>query len=236
MAVTQNDEIVKQQVVDIFKSNLLSAIFTSNLNHSGSVPTFSGTAGGISTAAGTSKTYTNPYAIDPGQLDSNAQPSVSISNAEISAADTYNSLKGIIDKLTKIRNYSSSWYYQSNDSTSLVATKSGTAIFKATIPGLTAYSTSTKVDGATGWARSVTGTSAGVGSSATTTSTLTVTNPFVQNQEAKAGQVQPRTTNGTLFKNLFDAWNTAKGKTITYTYYTCHSNCHSNWTDVRSRR
>ena len=236
MAVQTNDEIIKQQVIDNFRSNLLNTIFSGNPRHSGNVPRFTKTAGGISTAAGTSRTYTQPNAIDVGQLDSNSQPSVSIPNETITAADTYNSLKEIVDKLTKIRYYTSNWYYQTNGNLALVESVEGTAIFKATIPGLDAYSSATKVDGYVGWNRQIEDSSAGVGSSASTTTTLYVNNPFIQNQEVKADQVGNIATNDSLFSNLYTAWMQARAKRITYTYYTCHSNCHSNWTDVRSRR
>lgn len=235
MAVQQNDTIVKSEVVSIFKTNLLAAMY-SGAKGSNNMPKFTQSAGGITTAAGTSRVWTTPNAIDAGQLDPTSYPSVSIPNTIVTAADTYNALKTIVDNLTKIRYYTSNWYYQQNDTLSLVETQSGTAVFKATIPALTAYSSATKTDGYSGWNRVIEGQGQTVTQSAKLTVTLSVTNPFVQNNQAKANQVQPYTLNNTLFKRLFDAWAVYRNKRITYTYYTCHSNCHSNWVNSRSRR
>lgn len=235
MAVVQDNLIVKNEVVNIFKTNLLAAMY-SGAKGSNNMPKFTKTAGGITTKAGTSRVWTKPNAIDATQLDPTTYPSINIPNTIVSAADTYNALKTIVDNLTKIRYYTSNWYYQQNDALGLIETQTGTAVFKATVPGLSSYSSATKVDGYSGWNRTIQDQGSTVTQSVKITFTLSVTNPFIQNNEAKANQVQPYTLNNTLFKRLFDAWAVYRNKRITYTYYTCHSNCHSDWTNSRSRR
>ena len=223
MAVTQNDEVVKQEVVNIFKTNLLQAIYSGVIGTE-NPPYFNGTAG----------PFSNPIAIDAGQLDSTQIPTPTIPNTIISASDTYTALKSIIDNLTRIRSFTSKWYYQNNDTLGLIDEKQGVAIFKATIPGLSAYSTAQKQIGYFGWDRAITGSGEPGTSDVRITENLTVTNPLTGT--IQADQVQPYTLDDSLFKNLFDAWEAEKNKIITYNYYTCHSNCHSNWTESRSRR
>ena len=218
--------LIKTEAQNTFKSNLISAMF-SGVEGNNNVPKFTGQAGN----------FTNPNAIDPGQLDPTTQPGVSIPNTLVDASDTYGAMKAVVDNLTRIRYYTSNWYFQTNDTQGFIATKSGTAIFKATIPALPAYSAATKTNGYSGWNRTVEGSGAAVTSAIKLTGTTSVTaDPVVTGKLIEANKVSPYTTANALFKKLFDAWTTFRNKRITYTYYTCHSNCHSNWDDSRSRR
>lgn len=225
MAIEVNQTIIKQEVIDSFKENLL-AILYNNASSQENPPKFTETEGN----------FTEPNAIDVSQLDTSNYPEVTIPNIVISALDTYNALKPIIDKLTKIRNYISNWYYQTGDVLSLVETKEGTAVFKEVIPGLNTYNSEVKQENYTGWDRKVTGGSNNTQASISLTKTLDVENPFVKGEMIRVNQVQPYTLDASLFNNLFKAWEQEKNKVIEYNFYTCHSNCHSNWSNSRFRR
>jgi len=224
MAVQTNDEITKTELINNFKNNLLVVMF-SGLNSTNNPVYFSGTR----------ETFTNPLAINTNQLESSTQPEITIPDEEISAAGTYAALKSIVDSLTKIRRYTSTWYHSDHGTLGRVDGKEGTAIFKDTIPALTTFNKSTRTSGANGWERTVNGASGTTAQNVTLTKTLTVTNPFVVDDEIQASQVTPYTLDDTLFNNLFEAWDAVRNEKITYTYYTCHSNW-GNWTNVRSRR
>ena len=227
MAVAANNIIDKSETLDIFKTNLLTAIF-SGVKGINNMPRFVGTAG----------SFTNPVAIPTNQLDNTTKPSASLSDIVCQAGNTYRAFKNIIDNLTRIRYFTSNWYFQTNSTLGLVNTQSGTAIFLARIPGLTPYSTTTMIDGTSGWTRTITGTGSQVGSTGTAplTSTLNVENTLKENDIISVSKVTPYTLNTALFKKLYDAWASNRNNRITYNYYTCHSNCHSNWVNTRSRR
>lgn len=227
MAVATNNEINKADTLNTFKSNLLTAIF-SGVKGTNNPPRFSGTAG----------PFSNPLALPTNQLDSTTQPSAAISGIECNANETYSAFKAVIDNLTRIRYFTSNWYFQTNNTLGLINTQSGTAIFLSTIPGLSTYNTGTKTNGYSGWSRTITGTGSSTSptGSAKLTSSLTVENTLFTNQEIEAAKVTPYTLNTALFNKLFNSWAANRNNRITYNYYTCHSNCHSNWLNWRSRR
>lgn len=151
------------------------------------------------------------------------------------ASTTYSAMKAVVDGLTRIRYFTSNWYYQTNSSHGLVNSKSGTAVFLASIPRIPTYpGTGTNKSG---WTRTVTGAGAGAATNATAniTSILTVTNPLKQNEVIEAAKVTPYDLNGAIFNYLYNAWAANRNNRITYNFYTCHNNC---WgaCDPRSRR
>ena len=225
MAVSVDDIIVKKEVTSIFKENLLTAIYAGVVGNN-NVPKFNGTQG----------SFRAPAAIDPGQLDSSVPVEPTIPSEIVTAADTYDALKKVVDGLTKIRYYTSNWYYQSQDALALVETKSGIAAFKPIVSSLPAYNKNQKTEGYSGWSRNIQGTAATESAYVNLIEILEVVNPFRVNELIQANQVQPYTLNATLFNNLFKAWEQVRNKRVTYNYYTCHSNCHSNWTNARRRR
>lgn len=226
MAVVENDEIGKRALIDNFKNNLLSAMM-SGVVQSTNIPRFSGSAG----------PFTSPAALPANQIAMYSDPTVNISSDEVSASNTYNALKVIVDGLTRIRYFTSNWYFQTNNSQGLVNSISGTALFNATIPSLPTYNAGRKANGYSGWARTIAGTGAGVATNAAAriTSSLSVANPMVINNVVNASNLTPRTLTATFFNNLFNAWASNRNNRITYNFYTCHSNCHASC-NPRSRR
>ena len=227
MAVAADNIIDKSETLDNFRDNLLNVIF-SDVKGTNNMPRFSGTAGN----------FTNPVAIASNQLDNTTKPSATLSDIICQAGTTYQAFKTIIDNLTRIRYFTSNWYFQTNANLGLVNTQSGTAIFLARIPGLTTYNQNTKQNGLQGWSRTIKGQGSTVGTTgtATLTSTLSVENTLKENDIISASKLTPYTLNTALFKKLYDAWNANRSNRITYNYYTCHSNCHSNCYCWRSRR
>lgn len=227
MAVAVDNIIDKSETLDNFRDNLLNAIF-SGVKGTNNMPRFSGTAGN----------FTNPVAIASNQLDNTTKPSATLSDVICQAGTTYQAFKTIIDNLTRIRYFTSNWYFQTNANLGLVDTQTGTAIFLARIPGLSTYNQNTKQNGLQGWSRTITGQGSTVGTTgtATLTRTLSVENTLKENDIISASKLASITLNTALFKKLYDAWNANRSNRITYNYYTCHSNCHSNCHCWRSRR
>lgn len=215
MAVAQNNEIKKQELIDNFSNNLLNAMFSGQY-HLTNLPRFSGTAG----------SWTNPQAIPSSQLSTNTKPGITIADTVCTASTVYSQCKTVVDSLTRIRYFTSNWYWQTNSNHGLVNSVSGSAIFLATIPMVPAYPGTG--NGRSGWTRTITGAGSGAAStsSATITSTLTVTNPLNQNKEIKASEITPYTLNAALFNYLYNAWNANRNNRITYNFFTCHSNCY----------
>lgn len=226
MAVQTDDMIVKQELINTFKENLLNAMYTNNLKSKES-PAWFVTESGSVVALG--------YAIPIDHLDTGIKPTPNIEPTMITAKETYDALKNIVDKLTRIRYYTSYRYYQTNDTLALTHQQSGIAIFKESIGGLASYNKNVKQNGYSGWDRNINGV-INTGSTIRMTTILNVVNPFIVNNEIQANQVQPYTLNASLFNNLFKAWEVERNKRVTYTLYSCHSNCHNNWINTRRRR
>ena len=223
MAVQTNDVMVKQELIENFNTNLLNAIY-SGAYHLTNLPRFKGSAG----------IWSNPQAIPSSQLSTATRPELKINDTMPTAGNTYLAMKTIVDGLTRIRYFTSNWYYQTNSSHGLINSVSGTAIFLASIPGVPTYSSGANKSG---WTRTITGPGAGAAStaSATLTTVLTVTNPLKQNEVILASKITPKDLNNSLYNYLYNAWAANRNNRLTYNFYTCHNNC---WgaCNPRSRR
>lgn len=96
MAVAQNNEIKKQELIDNFSNNLLNAMFSGQY-HLTNIPRFSGRAG----------SWTNPQAIPSSQLSTNTKPGITIADTVCTASTVYSQCKKVVDSLTRIRYFTS---------------------------------------------------------------------------------------------------------------------------------
>lgn len=231
MAVKTNDEINKQAFLNQFKSQVIDPA-TANAYGTNRMPIFSGTAGGNG-----KKTWINPVAINVSQLDPTTSFQLPvITQEEIQANDVYNTIKNYAQKLNQIRQFTSNWYYQTQDTLALVKSFSGKAVFKSTIPGLPTYSSATKADGGNGWNRTLQNVGGNVTQAINMQNpTITYTQTMTQDQEIQAAQIIDNPT--AFFNQVFTKWQERSAWAVNYTYYTCHNNCHNQHNQSsRSRR
>jgi hypothetical protein len=225
MSVTAGTKITTSDITSDFLTNVVATVF-SGAYHNGDVPHFSGTTYRNSSynANDNVEAFTSPAALPVSDLDSysNAYPNVSIGNKgdKISGATVYNALYGIVSGLSRVRNFASYWYHQNNGSLSLVASKSGKAIFNSSLPALPGFSAANS-SATSGWQRS------------TNTSIQAVS---VDGTSIAKGRVASANNINQFFANLRNAWGAAAANAIEYRFYTCHRNCHGNCHGSRGRR
>lgn len=230
----KNEHITPSSIVNQFVSNVNNIILANAVTQS-NVPRFSGTVyyNYDITVTTTSVAFSNPQAIPPNDLDFSTN--AGISNVQIGTkgnhilgSTMYNVLKEIVKRLTRVRNFSSSWYHRTQTSYTLVNSVSGKAMFKETLPSITGTSGIRDNSATSGWNRSING-------SAIQNIEFT-NNPGI----SKNGLITANVINQ-FFTNLNNYWAAAAGNRITYTLYSCHNNCHNNCHDSchssgRSRR
>jgi hypothetical protein len=165
-----------------------------------------------------------------GSLPSSTTASlIGSSKNKINAATIVTNLTNFVRGLTRIRNYITYEYISGNKGNSLTYTSSGRKVFAATLASVSAVTRGTTMGGrsvtyTSGWTRSP--------SSSTATQSLSVSNPSIStNSTINANNLV------TFFNNLYSAWATCAGNTITYRYYYCYNDCHTECHNSgRSRR
>lgn len=164
--------------------------------------------------------FWNPEAVVHSDLDdissngSNGAYTIRTRFEIITGATVYNVLFEIVRKLTRVREFTSTWYHKTGTTNSYIASTSGKAIFKS---NLTSYASSSnaKINSRTsGWARNISGSSL---------QTLSFTNPGITKDTIITADNMNK-----FFTNMFNAWTNLSKNKITYTFYTCHYNCHEN--------
>lgn len=165
--------------------------------------------------------WTNPQALPDGQLSDNSKTTMTdISDNIITASSLWNSMLNITRTLVKIRKFTSNWYHKTNSTNNLINTVSGFATFNTAYP---AVPTASLVSGAknTSWTRS-----------GETNITLS------PEQTIKSDEVATANNINTAINNCYNDWvnKCYNNNALTYTMYTCHHNCHSNWSNSRGRR
>ena len=226
---TAGQLITTDSILDVFLQNI-NAVVLAGSHHNASVPTFTGTTlyNTSYTSTATYTAYSNPEAVPAGDLDSYGSAYATASGASIgakgqliSAATVYDVLCEVTRKMTRVRNFSSSWYHKTGGSLALVATKSGKAIFKESLPALGSFAGTLNTKNC-GWERSVNSTLQAIA---------------VDNAGVAKGNVITAANVNTFLSNLTGAWSAAAANSIQYKFYSCHNNCHCHSNcDSRHRR
>lgn len=202
-------------VINDFNSIVVNQAHSKVQYHSGNIPYFSGT--GTSTGGN----FTNPAALPSNQLAANTQSTMTgISDDIITASTLWSSMLTITRYLVKIRKFTSTWIHAQPASVVNKGTVTGYAVFNTAFP---AVPTGTVVVNShtQNWTRS-----------GSTSITLSPSQTINTGADAAAANMN------TAINNCYNAWVNScyNANALTYTYYTCHSNCHSNWEDGRGRR
>lgn len=215
--VATGEIISKKHLVDGFNTKVQAIINAINLNSSMSI-TFQGSAGTGSNVLSPSGYITNPAAIPSGQLGNTLPQTISENQLSsiVNATEIYNLFYSMIAITTKIRQCNMNWYHQINAADNLINSQTRIANFAEST---TAVSGSTKP--------------------------FFVKNPNITNMLSVLDLNKDNCSStliitadrvNALLNELYSKWDTFKSaNAITYTYYTCHHNCHSNYSD-RARR
>lgn len=209
MTIATGQTITKTDVVNGYNNKVQNIINLINWSAS-AMPKFSGTDG-----AG----LANPNAVPNGQLSS-TQPQ-KINNNQLSntilANELYNLFYNTIQDVTRVRLCSSYWYFNTNGTNALVNSQvnkyanfnaTTSVVSGTTTPYFTKSPNNTNMMGSLSLGR----------------------NNINQNVVVAASNVNA------IINELYNNWNTWKNSNkVTFNYYTCHSNCHSNY-DNRARR
>lgn len=221
MALAQGADIQKVTansivgVISDFNAIVVNQAHSKVQYHSGNVPYFSGS--GTSTGGN----FTNPAALPANQLAANSQSTMTaIGDDIITASSLWSSMLTITRYLVKIRKFTSTWIHAQPASPVTVNTVTGWAVFNTAFPAVPTGTVT--VDSHTeNWTRD-----------GNTSITLSPTQTISSGDDAAAANMN------TAINNCYNAWVNScyNANELTYTYYTCHSNCHSNWGDARGRR
>lgn len=215
----KKDLITPASIVNQFVNNV-NAIILNGSKDKTNPPRFSGTGyyNNAYTNPNVAAAFSNPPAIPVDDLDFNSTAigstaGVGAVKSTITGADIYSTLSEIVRKLTRVRNFNSTWYHKTQGSYTLMSYITGKATFKETLPPVPGVN---NVDNTatSGWTRSVNGKS---------TQAVTVNNPGVVK-----GSAIVATTINTFFDNLNKSWAAVTENDIQYVFYSCHNNCHSN--------
>lgn len=207
-------------VINDFNSNVVDNAFNKKTHNSGNYPKFTGTATYGTTGSSSTTGWTNPNAIPSGQLAEDNKSSLTINDTIITATSLWNSMLSITRTLVKIRKFTSQWYHKVDTTNNLVNQISGYGVFNTSYPSVP---TGTLTNGAKGetWTRS-----------GSTSITLNPTQSITTNTDATALSIN------TAINNCYNEWvnKCYNENQLTYQFFTCHQNCHSNWSNSRGRR
>lgn len=227
MSLTKGQEIKKITanniigVINDFNTNVVDNAFNKRNYNSSTYPSFTGSATYGRTGSSATTGWTNPRAIPSGQLAADNKTSMtSISDTIITASTLWSSMLSITRQLVKIRKFTSYWYHKTDATNNLVNSITGYGVFNTAYPSVPTGTLSNNVKGET-WTRS-----------GSTSITLNPTQTINSNEIATAISIND------AINNCYNSWvdNCYNGNVLTYNFYTCHQNCHSNWADARGRR
>lgn len=123
MAITTDQLTRPADVTDLFKTNVVNIVVSSDLYHSGRLPSLSGTAG----------TFRVPSAdMDPRSAVQVGTIDIGSAGEVISGQTVYNVLLGILRNFSRVRNFKFELYYNNK----LEKSMSGKGVFKKTLPAV----------------------------------------------------------------------------------------------------
>ena len=123
MAITTDQFTRPADVTNLFKTNVVNIVVSSDLYHSGRLPSVSGTAGTFRVPAADMDPLS---AVQVGTIDIGSAGEV------ISGQTVYNVLLGILRNFSRVRNFRFELYYNGN----LERSMAGKGVFKKTLPAI----------------------------------------------------------------------------------------------------
>ena len=196
MALVTGSIVDKEDIINKFKANIID-IVTSNAYSNSDIPQITGQAG----------TFSAVVQADLGGV--NEIKNISLDSGIINGTTVYNIMIAVMKNCSRVRNFTSNLYFETNGNKALENTITGKAIFKSTLTTVPSGYTRNK-DGSL------------------------LVNPNVTNNiSGKTGNLDRLDA---LCYAMLEAWKTASKDQLVYNYYSCHSSCHSACHGSRGRR
>ena len=196
MALVTGSIVNKEDIINKFKANIID-IVTSNAYSNSNIPRINGQAG----------TFSAVVQADLGGV--NEIQNISLDSGIISGTTVYNIMIAVMKNCSRVRNFTSNLYFETNGNKALENTITGKAIFKSTLTTVPSGYTRNK-DGSL------------------------LVNPNVTNNiSGKTGNLDRLDA---LCYAMLEAWKSASKDQLVYNYYSCHSSCHSACHGSRGRR
>lgn len=188
MALVTGNIVNKNDVINKFKANVID-IITSNAYSNSNIPQITGQAGTV------------PAVVKADLGGVNEIKNITLGDGIINGTTIYNIMIAVMKNCSRVRNFTSNLYFETDGNKALEKTMTGKAIFKPTLATVPS-----------GYTRNKNGN--------------ILTDPKVTNNVSnKIGDLDRLDT---LCKAMLEAWKTASKDQLVYNYYSCHSSCHSN--------
>lgn len=188
MALVTGSIVNKDDVINKFKTNIID-IVTSNAYSNSNIPQIAGQAG----------TFPAVVKADLGGV--NEIKNISLGSGIINGTTVYNIMIAVMKNCSRVKNFTSNLYFETDGEKALEKTITGKAIFKSTLATVPS-----------GYTRNKNGN--------------ILTDPKVTNNvSGKTGDLDRLDA---LCNAMLEAWKTASKDQLVYNYYSCHSSCHSS--------
>ena len=196
MALVTGSIVNKEDVINKFKANIID-IITSDAYSDSNIPQITGQAGTV------------PAVVQADLGGVNEIKNISLDSGIINGTTVYNIMIAVMKNCSRVRNFTSNLYFETNGNKALENTITGKAIFKSTLTTVPSGYTRNK-DGSL------------------------LVNPNVTNNiSGKTGNMDRLDA---LCYAMLEAWRSASKDQLVYNYYSCHSSCHSACHGSRGRR
>ena len=196
MALVTGSIVNKEDIINKFKANIID-IVTSNAYSNSDIPQITGQAG----------TFSAVVQADLGGV--NEIKNISLDSGIINGTTVYNIMIAVMKNCSRVRNFTSNLYFETNGNRALEKTITGKAIFKSTLTTVPS-----------GYTRNKNGS--------------LLVNPNVTNNiSGKTGNLDRLDA---LCYAMLEAWKTASKDQLVYNYYSCHRSCNSACHGSRGRR
>ena len=196
MALVTGSIVNKEDIINKFKANIID-IVTSNAYSNSNIPRINGQAG----------TFSAVVQADLGGV--NEIQNISLDSGIISGTTVYNIMIAVMKNCSRVRNFTSNLYFNTNGNNALERTITGKAVFKSTLTTVPS-----------GYTRNKNGS-------------LLVNPNVTNNVSGKTGSLDRLDA---LCNAMLAAWKSASKDQLVYNYYSCHSSCHSSCHGSRTRR
>lgn len=197
MALITGSIVNKEDVINKFKANIID-IITSDAYSDSNIPQITGQAGTV------------PAVVQADLGGVNEIKNISLDSGIINGTTVYNIMIAVMKNCSRVKNFTSNLYFETDGNKELEKTITGKAIFKSTLATVPS-----------GYTRNKDGN--------------ILTDPKVTNNVSNETGDLDRLD--TLCNAMLEAWKSASKDQLVYNYYSCHSSCHSSChNDHRGRR
>lgn len=197
MALVTGSIVNKEDIINKFKTNIID-IVTSNAYSNSNIPKITGQAGTV------------PAVVKADLGGISEIKNISLDSGIINGTTVYNIMIAVMKNCSRVRNFTSNLYFETNGNKALEKTLTGKAVFKPTLATVPS-----------GYTRNKNGS-------------LLVNPNVTNNVSGKTGSLDRLDA---LCNAMLEAWKSASKDQLVYNYYSCHSSCHSSChNDHRGRR